>query len=104
MIKSIPAVWDETIVLPDSEIGELAAFARRSRDTWFLAVLNGPHARKVQITLSFLGSGKYRALLVRDRQEEAAAVDIEDRIARRGDALAIEMSNGGGFLARFSKR
>jgi alpha-glucosidase len=27
MIKSIPAVWDETIVLPVSEIGEIAAFA-----------------------------------------------------------------------------
>ena len=28
MIKSIPSVWDETIVLPPSEIGEIAVFAR----------------------------------------------------------------------------
>ncbi|MCI0746092.1 MAG: glycoside hydrolase family 97 N-terminal domain-containing protein, partial [Verrucomicrobia subdivision 3 bacterium] len=42
MIKSIPAVWDETIVLPGSEIGELAAFARHNGTTWFVAVLNGP--------------------------------------------------------------
>ena len=30
MIKSIPSVWDETIVLPPSEIGEIAVFARRT--------------------------------------------------------------------------
>ena len=41
MIKSLPSVWDETIVLPASEIGELAAFARRHGTTWFVAVLNG---------------------------------------------------------------
>ena len=44
MIKAIPAVWDETIVLPPSEIGELAALARRKGDVWFVAVLNGPAA------------------------------------------------------------
>src|SRR5213075_761811 len=38
MIKSIPSTWDETIVLPPSEIGELAIFARRHGTTWFLAV------------------------------------------------------------------
>jgi alpha-glucosidase len=32
MIKSIPSVWDETIVLPGSEIGEVAALARRKGD------------------------------------------------------------------------
>src|SRR6185436_10045375 len=41
MIKSIPAVWDETNVLPGSEIGEVAIFARRTGTTWFLAVMNG---------------------------------------------------------------
>ena len=57
MIKSIPAVWDETIALPQSEIGSLAVFARRSGSRWFLAVLNGPEPRKVRVDMSFLGSG-----------------------------------------------
>ena len=35
VIKAIPAVWDETRVLPDSRIGELSIFARRTGDTWF---------------------------------------------------------------------
>src|SRR5262245_29626880 len=44
MIKSIPVTWDETIALPGCEIGEVAAFARRRGDVWFLAVLNGAAA------------------------------------------------------------
>src|SRR5207248_411343 len=32
LMKAIPAAWDETVVLPLSEIGEVAAFARRSSD------------------------------------------------------------------------
>jgi alpha-glucosidase len=32
LIESLPSVWDETIVLPISEIGERAALARRSGD------------------------------------------------------------------------
>ena len=45
MIKSIPCVWDETIVLPASEIGHVAAFARRQGDDWFLAILGGPEGK-----------------------------------------------------------
>lgn len=103
MIKSIPAVWDETIVLPVSAIGEIAAFARRTGDAWFLAILNGPTARRIKIPLSFLGRGDYRAMMVRDHKDDSAAVQIDNTTARRGDSLEIELSNGGGFIARFSK-
>jgi alpha-glucosidase len=103
MIKSIPAVWDETIVLPVSEIGEVAAFARRSGDQWFLAILNGPEARKISVPLSFLGRGNYSALIVRDDKSDSAALQIENAKKQRSDSLEIEMSNGGGFIARFAK-
>jgi alpha-glucosidase len=103
IIKSIPAVWDETIALPASEIGELAAFARRNGSTWFLAVMNGSAAKTIKIPLSFLGAGKYQAILARDQQDEAAAVKIENATASRGDSLTIELRAGGGFIARFAK-
>ena len=100
--KSI-ADRDKTIVLPMSEIGEVAAFARRSGKTWFLAILNGPAARTLQVPLSFLGRGEHQAMIVRDRQHDPAAVTIENATARRGDSLKIELSEGGGFIARFSR-
>jgi alpha-glucosidase len=103
MIKSVPSVWDETIALPVCEIGEMAAFARRNGSRWFLAIMNGPTAKTIKIALSFLESGKYKAMLVRDRNEDAAAVNIEQATVNARDALAIELRAGGGFIARFSK-
>jgi alpha-glucosidase len=102
MIKSVPSVWDETIALPACEIGEIAAFARRRGNRWFLAILNGPTARTLKVPLSFLGKTPYRAMLVRDRQETAAAVEIENSAMRRTDSLSIRLREGGGFIGRFS--
>jgi len=103
VIKSIPAIWDQTIVLPESRIGELAIFARRTGDTWFLAVMCGPHGKTIHVPLSFLADGPYKASLVGDSKEKPDAVVLEDRAVQRGDTLTIEMPNGGGFIARFSR-
>jgi alpha-glucosidase len=103
IIKSIPSIWDETIALPASEVGELAAFARRNGSTWFLAVMNGPTAKTIKIPLAFLGAGKYQVTLARDQQDDAAAVKIENAAVGRGDSLTVELRAGGGFIARFAK-
>ncbi|MCX5644229.1 MAG: glycoside hydrolase family 97 N-terminal domain-containing protein [Phycisphaerae bacterium] len=103
VIKSIPPVWNQTIVLPESRIGELAIFARCAGGTWFLAAMCGPQGKTIQVPLSFLGEGSYRAMLVRDQKEKADAVALEEKTMQRGSTLTIEMANGGGFLARFVK-
>jgi alpha-glucosidase len=102
LIKTIPSVWDETIVLPASEIGEVAAFARRSNKTWFLVVMNGPAPRSITIPLGFLGKGRREALLVRDRLENPAAVSIQRSTVTNANRLTIEMRAGGGFIGRFA--
>jgi len=103
VIKSIKAVWDETVVLPESRIGELSIFARRSGDMWMLAVMSAGPAKTIQAPLSFLGDGQYEASLVRDNKENSGAVVLENRTVRRGDTLTIEMISGGGFVGRFTK-
>jgi alpha-glucosidase len=103
MIKSIPSVWDETLVLPPSEIGEIAVFARRSGKTWFLAIMNSIEARKIKIPLTFLGKGDYRTSLVRDNQDGIAAQTILDTRLRSSNSLTIDLHEGGGFIARFNK-
>jgi alpha-glucosidase len=102
LIKSIPSVWDETIALPVSEIGEIAAFARRRGRTWFLAIMNGLTGRSVRISLSFLGQRRHKALLARDQRDDAAAVKLEDSRVTSADILTVEMRAGGGFIGRFS--
>jgi alpha-glucosidase len=103
VIKAIPSVWDETRVLPFSEIGERAAFARRRGATWFLAVMNGPEAGSVKVPLTFLGAGSYKATHVRDNPDEAAAVVLENTVVTRGDRLGVNMRAGGGFVAVFRR-
>ena len=103
LIKSIPSVWNETIALPPCEIGELAAFARRRGSTWFLAIMNGPTGKNLSLPLSFLGSGEYQAMLVRDLPNEPAAVKIEKMAAKSRDSLVIELRPGGGFIGRFMR-
>lgn len=99
VIRNIPSVWDETRVLPPSEIGEVAVFARRSGRDWFLAVLNGPDARDIEIPLSFLTEERYGAVIVRDRAEDAAAVDLSRSTATKSDRFSIDLRAGGGFVA-----
>jgi alpha-glucosidase len=103
VIKSIPPVWDETLVLPGSEIGEVAAYARRAGNTWFLGVLCAPQPKTLRVPLSFLGDGPYKAILVRDDSPDGATVKIEDTSHRQSDSLTLEMRAGGGFVARFSR-
>jgi len=103
MIKSIPATWDETIALSACEIGEVAAFARRHRDTWFLALLNGPTARTIKVPLSFLNGARYQALEVRDETTKAEGLRIGKTVATKDGSVTIEMEPGGGYIGRFTK-
>jgi alpha-glucosidase len=102
VIKSIPSTWDETVVLPLSQIGDVAAFARRKGDTWFLAVNNGPVGKTVRVDLTFLKQGSYQSTLLRD-QPEAESVKIEHVTLRQADSLYISMRSGGGFVGRFTR-
>jgi alpha-glucosidase len=102
MIKSIPAVWDETIVLPESAIGEVATLARRSGDTWFLVVVNGPEARELSVPASFLSEGEYAASYVRDGGGDPTEVRLEQATVHKGDKLEIALDAGGGFIGRFT--
>jgi alpha-glucosidase len=106
VIKSIPATWDETIVLPPSEIGQCVAMARRSGETWFLAVINGTEPRTVKLPLSFLDGGSYVATIVEDAgDKDAGAVNVHDEpISREHGALTVQLPAGGGFLARIERR
>jgi alpha-glucosidase len=104
LIRSVPPVWDETIVLPESRIGRLSAFARRKGRMWMLAVMAGGEAASLSPRLSFLGEGRYEALMVRDDPARPDAVGLERSSVRREDSLSLALARGGGFVARFTPR
>jgi alpha-glucosidase len=104
VIKSIPPVWDQTIVLPQSRIGELVVVARKTGTTWFLAVMNGGKARALSIPTDFLSPGAYAATFVRDNLTDDAAESIDHAVTRRGESVAVALRDGGGFVARFERK
>jgi alpha-glucosidase len=100
IIRGIPSTWDETIVLPTSEIGEIAIMARRKGREWFVAAANGGTARTVRVPLTFLGQGPVQATLARDDLSNAAALKMEQVTLSATDTLSFELRAGGGFAAR----
>jgi alpha-glucosidase len=103
IIKSIPATWDETIVLPQSSIGKLAVFARRTGDTWFIAVINGTTVRQIKIKLSFLSNGEYIANIASDKKSEQQTANPKKLLLKKNGFLKINLNTAGGFVAQLSK-
>jgi len=102
VLKSIPTVWDETIVLPGSEIGEVAGFARRSGKIWFIGVLNGGDAKTLRINLSFLGPGNYQAVILVDKMRTKMGFERSEKIVNAKSILEAKMRAGGGFVAKLT--
>jgi alpha-glucosidase len=104
MIISIPSVWDETIVLPQSEIGELVLLARRKGSQWFIAGLNGVHeAKSMTLDLSFLGKGKYQMTAIKDNLLKQAWGGKISTAVNAKSILHISLNPEGGFIAKLDK-
>jgi alpha-glucosidase len=99
VLAALPATWDETVVLPGSEIGELAAFARRKSDQWFVAMLNGPAPRQQLVDLKFLGDGAYQLVELADTPDRNDAFARAERSVTRVDTLAAALRSDGGYVA-----
>jgi alpha-glucosidase len=98
VLKAIPSTWNETVVLPGSEIGKCAAFARRSGKQWFIGVLNGGEVTTLNLPLNFLGRGQYQMIQLGDVPERADAWQREERTVTRKDQVKLSLRSGGGCV------
>ncbi|UOR06595.1 glycoside hydrolase family 97 protein [Hymenobacter aerilatus] len=103
LIVNMPSVWDETIVLPASEIGTLSLLARRNGTTWYLAALNGEKAQSVTVDLGFLSAGSYQAATLADEAGNPKADTIQKSKVSKQNKLTLKLADGGGYLGRFTK-
>lgn len=99
VLKALPPVWDETIVLPGSEIGEQAVFARRKGSQWFIGAFNGQLPRRESLPLNFLGQGKYRLVELADSPERNDAFVRTERTVTAKDKLTMPLRKDGGYVA-----
>jgi alpha-glucosidase len=104
LIRAIPATWDETLVLPGSEIGEVAAYARRTGNDWFVGVINGGETRTMPLSLSFLGKGTYYLEQFADTDERKDSWLRTEKIVTSKETLSATMRPSGGFVARLSPK
>lgn len=97
VIRSIPCLWDETVILPGSEIGQSCGMVRRKGNDWFAAIMNADSPRTWSLELDFLKPGEnYQAEIIRD-----GSGVIEHRMVNHTDRLEVSCSAGGGFVAKF---
>ncbi len=103
IIKAIPAVWDETIVLPDSKIGKCAAYARRSGDRWFIGVINGPESKSIDISLDFLPEGSYTMKAYEDDPNRDDGIIQKENTIDKSNKVQLTIRPAGGFVAELAK-
>jgi alpha-glucosidase len=99
LLKAVPATWDETIVLPGSEPGKVAAMARRSGSDWFVAVINNGESRDMDLSLAFLKKGQWQMLELADDPDTPDAYKRSLRTVTSDQPVRLTMRSRGGFIA-----
>lgn len=98
-IRTKPPVWDETRVLPGNKIGELAAFARRSGDRWWIGVLNGTDEEKTyEFALDFHGQSGARPAIRFEDTSRRDALSISKDPVNPGTRVSVKLAPRGGFV------
>jgi alpha-glucosidase len=100
LFQQVPTIWDETRVLPCTEMGEVVAYARRSGKTWWVGIMNGANEREVKINLNFLKT-KTNATLVFDTMKGFAEINRMEKQVNKGETITLKLSPGGGFVGKF---
>lgn len=104
MIQSIPATWDETIVLPQSKIGEMVLYARRKAGTWFIVAMSAKtEPVTLTVPLSFLKKGNYKLSSVKDDKQKQANAILENSQVTSSTTIIIDLNAAGGYVGRISK-
>lgn len=104
VLKAIPATWDETIVLPGSEIGKCVAFARRSGTQWFIGVMNGGEESTLDIPLSFLGRGQYQMIQLGDAPDRGDGWQRDEKTVKRSDRVQLTLRPSGGCVIQLGPK
>lgn len=104
-IATVPTVWDQTVAL-DGKVSEYVAIARKHGNDWYVGALTNWDAREMELDLSFLGEGNFKAEIFKDGvNADRAGRDYKKEVITMpaNKKLKIKMAPGGGFAARIYK-
>ena len=109
-ISDVPTDWEQTKVL-DAVIGDYVVTARQERggSDWYLGAITDENARTLDVSLSFLGKGKWMAQIYEDTPQTSYENSPETYQYREvevsaKDVLSLKLATSGGCAIRFIKK
>ena len=105
-ISAAPTVWDKTVAL-DGKMGEYIAMARRSGEEWYVGVITSWKPRDLELDLSFLGEGDFKAEIFRDgaNSHRIASDYVHETIdIPSSRKIKVQLAPAGGYAMRIYKR
>ena len=101
VLAAIPTTWDDTNCLA-GKVGEFIIIARRLGSEWWVGAMGGRDPREVEISLSFLGPGRFQAEIYRDDLSAAARFARHTVNVDTADVLRASLARAGGLLIHVS--
>jgi len=103
-IKAVPATWDETRAL-NGMPGEYITIARRNGEQWFIGSMTNWSPRTLDLPLTFLGNGRFRAEIYADAEDAERLpknVSIVKKTVDKSTHLKAQLAPGGGYAVRLA--
>ncbi|MAY75547.1 MAG: alpha-glucosidase [Phycisphaerae bacterium] len=100
VFEAIPSTWDESVVLPESSLGEVGAIARRDGERWFVGVVRGSENGATALRLGFLRDGRYEMVDLRsdcDVGDPDCGFVRTEREVMTGDSVDLPRGVGQGL-------
>jgi alpha-glucosidase len=91
----------------DGNFTEYIIKARKKKNSWYVAGLNGESQRRYTLNPSFLEEGIYKAIILKDgKNSNRIGTDymIETKNMNKNTVLEFKMEKGGGFIVLFEKQ
>ena len=101
-LKNVPTTWDETVAL-DGKVSDFLIMARKSGDTWYVGGMTDWDARTLNVDFSFLGQGKYKAVIFQDGMNADRNGNDYTKLELTVDSdtsQEFKLAPGGGFVIK----
>jgi alpha-glucosidase len=97
-IEKVPTVWDDTKVI-NGKPSMYVTIARRSGENWYIGAMTNWDSRDLEIPLSFLKSGEYKAQVFADgpdADKTATSLVVSKKQVTAAERLHLHLAPGGG--------
>lgn len=105
-LRAVPTVWRNTVPL-DGKVGASVVMAREAlNNDWYIGAMTDWTPRSFQVNLDFLPAGNYKMIYWQDgpnADRNAKDFQMKTTQVSKDSTVTINMSKGGGFVARLIK-